>query len=52
MKPPGELLFNLAALALVAAFAYFFFWGFLALVGVSVLITTALMLAEKLVARE
>ncbi|MFQ5662693.1 MAG: hypothetical protein ACE5HL_02550 [Terriglobia bacterium] len=49
MKPLAELLYNLAALALVAAFAYFFFWGFVAVVGPSLLISLALMTVERFV---
>lgn len=48
MKPLAELLYNLAALALVGAFAYFFFWGFVAVMGSSLLISLALMLLEHL----
>lgn len=51
MKPRAELLYNLAALALVAGLAYVSFWGFLAVVGTSVAITVSLMLAERLIAR-
>lgn len=46
MRPAAELLFDLAALALVAAFAYFFFWGFVVVVGLSLLATTALLTLE------
>ena len=46
MRPAAELLYNLAALTLVAAFACFFFWGFVAVVGTSLLISIALMLVE------
>lgn len=51
MKPQAELLYNLAALASVAALAYFSFWGFLAVVGTSVAITLSLLLAERLIGR-
>ncbi len=46
MKPRTELLYNLAALALVGAFAYFSFWEFLLVVGPCVLITLSLMTME------
>ena len=52
MKPWGELLYNLAALAGVATAAHFFFWWFLVVVGTSVLITLSLMIAERIAARE
>ena len=42
-----ELLYNLAALGLVAAFAYFFFWGFVAVVGPALTISIVLMLVER-----
>jgi hypothetical protein len=50
MKPRAELLYNLAALALVAFFAYFFFCGFVAVVGTSVLISLTLMALERFTA--
>lgn len=49
MKPLAELLYNLTALGLVAAFAYFCFWGFLLVIGPSLLISIALMLVERTV---
>lgn len=49
MKPLAELLYNLAALALVATFAYFFFWGFVLVVGPSLLVSITLMLIERTV---
>jgi len=49
MKPLPELLYNLATLGLVAAFAYFCFWGFVFLVGPCLLISLALMLVERTV---
>ncbi|HKZ53124.1 MAG TPA: hypothetical protein VJ085_07575 [Candidatus Acidoferrales bacterium] len=49
MKPLAELFYDLAALALVAAFAYFFFWGFVVVVGASVVISVALMTVERLI---
>ncbi|MFQ5778096.1 MAG: hypothetical protein ACE5IP_08820 [Terriglobia bacterium] len=49
MKPLAELLYNLAALALVAALAYFFFWGFVLLVGPALLLSLGLMALERLV---
>ena len=49
MKPLTELLYNLAALAVVAALAYFFFWGFVVLVVPFLLISLALMMLERLV---
>lgn len=50
MKTLAELLYNLAALAVVVACAYFFFWGFLVVVGTSVVISLVLMTAERFVA--
>jgi hypothetical protein len=50
MKTLAELLYDLAALALVMAFAYFFFWGFVVVVGTSVVISLVLMTAERFVA--
>lgn len=47
MRAFAEFIYNLGALALVATFAYFFFWGFLAVVGPSVLISLALMTLER-----
>jgi hypothetical protein len=47
MKSLGELLYDLAALALVVAFGYFCFWGFVALVGTSLLISLSLMAVER-----
>lgn len=49
MNPLAELLYDLAALALVAAFAYFFFRGFALVVGLSLLISLGLMTLEFLV---
>lgn len=47
MRPLAELLYDLAALALVGLFAYFFLWGFVAVVGTSVLISLTLMAVER-----
>lgn len=47
MKPLAELLYDLAALALVAASGYFFFWGFIAVVGTSLLVSLSLMAVER-----
>lgn len=47
MKLLAELLYNLAALAVVAASAYFLFWGFAVVVGVSLLADLALLLLER-----
>ncbi|MFQ5695524.1 MAG: hypothetical protein ACE5HB_06010 [Terriglobia bacterium] len=47
MSPRAGLLYDLAGLALVAAAAYFFFWGVLALVAPSLLITATLHLLER-----
>lgn len=47
MKLLAELLYNLAALALVAAAAYFFFWGFAVVVGLSLLADLGLLLLER-----
>jgi len=49
MKPLAELAYNLAALTLVAAFAYCFFWGFVLIVGPCLLISLALMMVERTV---
>lgn len=46
MKPLTELLYNLVALALVVASAYFFFWGFVLLVGPALLLSLALKVLE------
>jgi hypothetical protein len=50
VKPLTELFYDLIALTLVAAFAYFFFWGFVAVVGTSVVISLLLMTVERLIA--
>lgn len=47
MNPAAELLYNVAALAVVAAFAYFAFWGFVAVMGPSLLISGTLMALER-----
>ncbi len=47
MRPLPELFYNLVALALVAAFAYFWFWGFVWVVGPCLLVSLALMLVER-----
>jgi hypothetical protein len=47
MSPLAELLYDVAALALVGLFGYFFFWGFVAVVGTSVLISLTLMTVER-----
>ncbi|MBI4465875.1 MAG: hypothetical protein HY656_00410 [Acidobacteria bacterium] len=49
MKPFAELLYDLTALAVVAAGAYFFLWGFVVVVGPSLLISLVLMLVERTV---
>lgn len=51
MKPLPELLFNLAALAAVAAAAWFFPRAALAVLGPSVLLTLVLMVAERIAGR-
>lgn len=47
MKPLAEFLYNLAALALVAAGFYFFFWGFAVAVGLSLVVDTGLWILER-----
>lgn len=49
MKPLAELVYNLLTLGAVAAFAYFFFWAFVLVVGPCLLISLALMLVERTV---
>lgn len=46
-----ELLYNLAALAAVAAFAYTFFWIFLILVAPTFLVSITLMIVEQMILR-
>lgn len=50
MKTLPELLYNLAGLAVVVACAYFFFWGFLVVVGTSVIVSLVLMTVERFIA--
>jgi len=50
MNTLAELLYNLAALALVAACAYLFFWGFVVVVGTAVLVSLTLMTVERFIA--
>ncbi len=50
IAPTAELLYNLAALGAVAAFAYFFFWGFVLVVGPALLLSLILMLVERTIA--
>ncbi len=50
IAPVAELLYNLAALGAVAAFAYFFFWGFVLVVGPALLLSLILMLVERIIA--
>jgi hypothetical protein len=47
MNPIAELVYDVAALTLVGLFASWFFWGFIAVVGTSVLISLALMAVER-----
>ena len=51
MKPLPEFLFNLAALAAVAAVAWLFPRAALAVLGPTVLLTLVLMTTERLAAR-
>lgn len=46
MKALLELLYNLAALALVGAFAYYWFWALVFVLGPLLLATIALMTLE------
>ncbi len=48
MSSAAELLYNLVALALVGALAYFFPWVFLLVIGTSVLVSLSLMVVERL----
>jgi hypothetical protein len=48
MRPLAELLYDVAALALVGLFAYWFFWGFIVVVGTSVVISLTLIAVECL----
>lgn len=50
ITPAAELLYNLAALGAVAAYAYFFFWGFVLVVGPALLLSLILMLVERIIA--
>lgn len=43
----AELFYDLAALAIVATLAYFFFWGFVILVGPMLLVSIILMIVES-----
>lgn len=47
MRPLAELVYDVAALTLVGLFAYLFFWGFIVVVGTSVLISLTLMAVEQ-----
>ncbi len=49
MKPFPELLYNLAALALVGAFAYVWPWGFVVVIGPCLAVSLVLMLVERTV---
>ncbi len=50
IAPTAELLYNLAALGAVVACAYFFFWGFVLVVGPALLLSLILMLVERIIA--
>ncbi|MCH7765337.1 MAG: hypothetical protein IH916_02135 [Acidobacteria bacterium] len=50
IAPAAELFYNLAALGAVAACAYFFFWGFVLVVGPALLLSLILMLVERIIA--
>ncbi len=50
ITPAVELFYNLAALGAVAACAYFFFWGFVLVVGPALLLSLILMLVERIIA--